>query len=354
MGKETIVVLFGGQSSEHEVSRMSATTIIKALDEKKYQVIPVGITKEGEWLIYTGSTEHIATGEWEKFGTPAILSPDAKQKSLLKIVNNHIKTIPVDVVILALHGTWGEDGTIQGLLEMAKIPYVGCGVLASAVSMDKVFTKIIAKSLKIPQANYIWFRDEKLDKIEKTLTMIEKKIGYPCFVKPANTGSSVGISKAKDRESLQIALELAREYDKKIIVEAAVIGREFECCVLGNEKVKVSGVGEVLSGAEFYDYNAKYHNTQSKTVIPADISEKQLKSMKKIAETIYLGVDGAGLSRVDFFIDNTGNILFNEINTMPGFTSISMCPMLWEAEGISKEELMDELISLAKEKYKVF
>lgn len=348
MNRKTVIVLFGGQSSEHEVSRMSATTMLKALDSKKYQVIPVGITKEGQWLIYTGPTEHISTGQWEKYATPAIISPDAKQKALLKIVNGHIKEIPVDVVIPALHGAWGEDGTIQGLLEMACIPYVGCGVLASAVCMDKVFTKLIAKSGNIPQAKYVWFTKEELEEMEKLVDRVEKKLGYPCFVKPANTGSSVGISKAKDRESLMDAIRLAAEYDKKILVEEAIFGREFECAVLGNEEPIVSGVGEVLSAAEFYDYDAKYNNSESRTVIPAPITKEEEKAIRKIAAKIYRAVDGSGLARADFFIEaETGRVLLNEINTMPGFTAISMYPMLWETVGVPKTELMDCLIELA-------
>ncbi|WMI81216.1 D-alanine--D-alanine ligase family protein [Anaerotignum sp. MB30-C6] len=348
MNRKTVVVLFGGQSSEHEVSRMSATTMLKALDSKKYQVIPVGITKEGQWLIYTGPTEHISTGQWEKYATPAIISPDAKQRALLKIVNGHIKEIPVDVVIPALHGAWGEDGTIQGLLEMACIPYVGCGVLSSAVCMDKVFTKLIAKNTNIPQAKYVWFTKEELEEMDKLVERVEKKLGYPCFVKPANTGSSVGISKAKDQAALVKAIRLAADYDRKIIVEEAIIGREFECAVLGNEEPIVSGVGEVLPAAEFYDYDAKYNNSESRTIIPAPITEYEEKTMRKIAAKIYQAVDGSGLARVDFFVEEeTGRVLLNEINTMPGFTSISMYPMLWEAVGVPKAELMDCLIELA-------
>ncbi len=348
MNRKTVIVLFGGQSSEHEVSRMSATTMINAIDSKKYQVIPVGITKEGQWLIYTGPTEHITTGQWEKYATPAIISPDAKQKALLKIVNSHVKVIPVDVVIPALHGAWGEDGTIQGLLEMACIPYVGCGVLSSAVCMDKIYTKLIAKNASIPQAKYIWFQKEELDEMDKLVDRVEKKLGYPCFVKPANTGSSVGISKAKNQETLRKALRLAAEYDRKIIVEEAIVGREFECSVLGNETPMVSGVGEVLSAAEFYDYDAKYNNSDSRTLIPAPITAEEEKTIRKIASKIYQAVDGSGLARVDFFMEEeTGRVLFNEINTMPGFTSISMYPMLWDQAGIAKEKLMDHLIELA-------
>lgn len=350
--KKTVAVIFGGQSSEHEVSRNSAVLMLTALDKEKYQVLPVGITKKGQWLIYNGPVEHIKNGEWEKYGTPVCLSPDATKKALLKIVNGRAKEIPVDVVIPVLHGAWGEDGTIQGLFEMAQIPYVGCGVLASAVSMDKVYTKMIAKNARIPQAKYIWLHKADLAKNrEKMMNQVEKKLGYPCFVKPSNAGSSVGISKAKNRKQLSAALDLAAGYDKKIIVEEAIDAREFECAVLGNEKPEVSGVGEVLAAAEFYDYDAKYNSPASRTVIPADVEEEKVRQMQKIAKRIFMAVDGSGLARVDFFIDKkTGRVLFNELNTMPGFTPISMYPKLWEAAGVSTPELMDRFIQLALER----
>ena len=347
--KITVAVIFGGQSSEHEVSRTSAVLMLNALDKEKYQVLPVGITKKGEWLIYNGPVEHVKTGEWEKFGTPASLSPDATKKCFLKIVNGSVKEIPVDVIIPVLHGAWGEDGTIQGLFEMAQIPYAGCGVLASAVSMDKVFTKIIAKSARIPQAKYLWCHKAELaEKREKIMDQVEKKLGYPCFVKPSNAGSSVGISKARDREQLIAALDLAAQYDRKIIVEEAIDAREFECAVLGNEDPIVSCVGEVLAAADFYDYDAKYNSSESRTVIPAEVEEEKAEEMRRLAKKIFRAVDGSGLARVDFFIDRkTGNVLFNELNTMPGFTPISMYPMLWEEAGLSNKELMDRLVELA-------
>jgi len=348
-GKKTVAVIFGGRSSEHEVSRTSAMLMLHALDKEKYQVFPVGITKKGQWLIYHGPAEHVKTGEWEKYGVPVSLSPDATKKCFLKIVNDTVKEIPVDVVIPVLHGAWGEDGTIQGLLEMAQIPYVGCGVLASAVSMDKVFTKLIARSVRIPQAKYLWVH--KMDlyrKREKIMEQVEKKLGYPCFVKPSNAGSSVGISKAKNREQLSAALDYAAGYDRKVIIEEAIDAREFECAVMGNEEIMVSGIGEVLSAAEFYDYDAKYNNSASRTVIPAEIEQEKVEEMRRIARKIFRAVDGSGLARVDFFIDRkTGKVLFNELNTMPGFTPISMYPMLWEAAGMSNREMMDRFIELA-------
>ncbi len=348
MNKKNVVVIFGGQSPEHEVSLNSASMIISNMNEEKYYIIPIGITKEGQWLIYDGPVEHIKTGEWEKYGTPAIISPDATQKSILKIIGDKIKKIPVDVIFPVLHGKWGEDGTIQGLFEMAQIPYVGDGVLSSCVSMDKVFTKMIAKSVNIEQAKYLWFYTYELEHCENILNQIEKELQYPCFIKPANTGSSVGITKAHNREELKKALYYAAKFDTKVIAEEFIDGREIECSVLGNENPIASGVGEIFSAAEFYDYDAKYNNAESKTVVPAELEKEITDKIREIAIKIFKAVEGTGLARVDFLIQkNTNRIIFNELNTMPGFTSISMYPMLWEAEGKSKELLIDELITLA-------
>ncbi len=353
MNKKTIVVLFGGQSSEHEVSLKSATTIIKGLDETKYQILPIGITKAGKWLLYMGSTEQIASGSWEQLATPAILSPDATEKAILKFVGNTIKKIHVDVVIPVLHGANGEDGTVQGLLELANIPYVGCGVLSSAVSMDKVYTKLIAQQLHIPQAKYIWFHKRDFANMNPVITQIADEIGFPCFIKPANAGSSIGIGKAHNAHELTQTLLHAAEHDDKIIVEEHVHAREIECAVLGNGcEIQVSTMGEVIAGNEFYDYHAKYENTKSKTQIPAlSINDSLLQQMQTFAKEIFEGVSGSGLSRVDFFLEhNTNRILFNELNTFPGFTNISMYPMLWAFDGIALSDLLDKLILLAQEK----
>ena len=349
MNKKTVAVLFGGQSSEHSVSRISATTIISNMDSEKYYVIPIGITKEGKWLIYNGPVENIKNGDWEKYGTPAVLSPDAGMKGIIKIVGDKAKIIPVDVVFPVLHGAWGEDGTIQGLLELAKIPYVGCGVIASAVSMDKVYTKIVCKEAGIPQAKYTWIFSSMIENEEK-LAKIEKEIGYPMFIKPSNAGSSVGISKARNKEELLNGLKLAGKYDRKIVIEEFVNARELECAVLGNEDIKVTRVGEVLSAedAEFYDFDAKYNNPESRTVIPADIPSEKEEEIRGLAKKVFKAVDGSGLSRIDFFMDReSGKIIFNELNTLPGSTSISMYPMLWEEAGLPKNQLIDELIDLA-------
>ena len=353
LNKLTVAVIFGGQSSEHEVSGVSASTIISNLDPEKYYVIPVGITKDGKWMIYNGPVENIKNGEWEKFGTPAVLSPDASQKGLLKTVGGKVKLIPIDLAFPVLHGKYGEDGTIQGLFELAQIPYVGNGVLSSSISMDKAFTKIIAKNAKIPQAKYVEVHSEDLKRIKTTASKIEKKLGYPCFVKPANAGSSVGITKAHNKEELMEGLKVAAVHDSKIVVEEGIVGREIECAVLGNRgHVEASCVGEIFSAGEFYDYDAKYNNAESKTVVPAEISPEKQDEIRKMAVKVFNAVDGSGLARVDFFVENeTENVIFNELNTLPGFTPISMYSMLWAACGKSTAELLDNLIELAIERF---
>lgn len=352
MNKKTIAVLFGGQSSEHDVSRISASTIISNIDTLKYYVIPIGITKLGKWLIYQGPVENIKNGSWEKYGIPAVISPDATQKGIIKLVGDRAKIIPVDVVIPVLHGAWGEDGTIQGLLELAGIPYVGCGVLSSAVSMDKYYTKIIAEDLGIAQAKYVYVFEEELSEIEKILDFCEKNLGYPMFVKPANAGSSVGISKASDRQGLINAINIAVKHDRKVIIEEAIIGRELECAVLGDKRdIMTSCVGEIIAAAEFYDYDAKYNNNDSKTIVDTNLPEGKKEEIQKLSEKIFKAVDGSGLARVDFFMErDTNRIIFNEINTMPGFTPISMYPMLMKNSGLELQDLIEKFIEIALNK----
>lgn len=348
MNKKTVVVLFGGQSSEHEVSCISATTIISNINEEKYQIRMVGITKDGRWL-KVDRVEDITSGAWRESNTTAIISPDASFHGLVYIDGDKFTKEKVDVVFPALHGLYGEDGTVQGLLELAHIPYVGCGVLASSVSMDKIYTKIIVDTLHIRQANYVPVRSEQLKNMEEVIQRVEAKLSYPVFVKPSNAGSSQGVSKAEDKEELEKALKLAAEHDKKILVEETIVGREIECAVLGGEDAKASGVGEIVSAAEFYDYEAKYNNPDSMTVISPELPQDVREKIRKAAVAIFKAVDGFGLSRVDFFLEkDTNEIVFNEINTLPGFTSISMYPMLWEEQGISKPELVDKLLSMAK------
>ncbi len=347
MAKKVIAVLFGGQSSEHEVSKVSAATVISKINQDKYTVIPVYITKDGHWLLYDGPIESIQSGSWEKYATTAILSPDATHKGLLRIVGDKLKLIPIDLVFPVLHGAMGEDGTIQGLLELAKIPYVGCGVLSSAVSMNKAYTKIIAESIGIEQAKYtVIYRSEVENTIEECIDRAESICGYPCFIKPACAGSSVGITKAHNRDELVDGLWIAAKEDRTIVVEQNITGLELECAVLGNGEVKAAAVGQVLAAAEFYDYDAKYNNKESKTVIPAPIPEEKAEEIRRQSVRIFKALDGKGLARVDFFLEEGGRIIFNEINTLPGFTPISMYPMLFNEVGLGTEELVDKLIEL--------
>lgn len=347
MSKKNVVVLFGGQSSEHEVSCMSCQTIIKHIDTEQYDVTLVGITRQGKWILVDG-IEKIADNSWRESGTETVLSANAEKKELIILNGNTYTTCKVDVVFPVLHGLYGEDGTVQGLLELAKIPYAGCGVLSSAVSMDKLYTKIIADNLGVRQAKYIGIRRSELKDINPVIARAEKELTYPMFVKPSCAGSSCGVSKAENRDELEKALRVAAEHDRKILVEEAIVGREIECAVLGGEEVEASGVGEILAAAEFYDYDAKYNNAESKTIVDPEMPEGVVEKLRQSAVEIFKAVDGFGLARVDFFVENgTNDVIFNEINTLPGFTSISMYPMLWEAKGIDKKELVNRLIRLA-------
>ena len=349
MNKKNVLVLFGGCSPEHEVSKVSAYTIIANIPEEKYNVYPVYITKEGKWLLYDGSIDNLRNVPWEKFGTSAVLSPDRVNRGLLRIVGDRVKYIPVDVVFPALHGENGEDGTIQGLFDLCGLPYIGCGVLSSAICMDKSFAKIVARDIGLRQTEYTVVLAWDQDSIDASVKKVQSKIKYPCFVKPANAGSSVGISRVSNKKELLEAIELAAHIDDKIIIEKAVAGRELECAVLGyRDNVEASVVGEILPAAEFYDYDAKYNNSDSKTIAPADIPEEISEEIRRHAINIFRAVDGRGLARVDFFLENeTNRVVFNEINTMPGFTSISMYPKLWRESGLPLPELIDKLIEIA-------
>lgn len=344
MKKWTVVVLFGGQSAEHEVSCMSAADMISALDEEKYDVLPVGITKKGNWRICHGSVDAIRQGRWEKYSVDAILSPDASRKSLLKLVGGKYKEIPVDVVIPVLYGT---GGAVQGLLEMAKIPYVGCGVLSSALCADGVLVKTIAKAAKIPMAKFIWCDGETLAETkEKVVRQAEKKLGYPCFVKPANASASAGVSKVQNREELEKALCYAAKYDRKVIMEEAIDGGRFACVMLEKGKMHISSMGEIVSKAEFCVDDTVFQKGDAHIIMPAGVPGEALAQMRKISEKIYHAVDASGMARVDFFMEKSGRVLFSELNTMPD----SVYPVLWAAEGMSKTERMDRLIALALER----
>ena len=352
MDKKNVLVLFGGVSPEHEISKISADNIIKHLSEEKYHVIPVYITKEGKWLLYDGTIDQIKNIAWEKFGTPAVLSPDRVNRGLLRIVGDKVKTIPVDVVFPILHGENGEDGTIQGLCALAGIPCVGCGVLTSAICMDKAFMRVIANQIGLPQTKYLVFSGHELEEINEVTKKIRYQIGYPCFIKPSFAGSSIGITKATNKKEVVEGLKIAASVSDNVMVEKAIVGREIECGVIGtNGNIKVSLPGEILPAAEFYDYEAKYHSTESKTIVPAVISEEEALLAQQMSAAIFKAVDGSGLARVDFFLSEDpesgkNQVIFNEINTMPGFTGISLFPMAWETSGIPLTDLLDILIEM--------
>lgn len=352
MSKMNLVALFGGQSSEHVVSCMSVQNVAANINKEKYNVILVGITEDGHWL-KVDSTEEIKNDTWRDSKVSAVLSPDAKEKCLLVMEDGKVEKIPVDVVFPVLHGLYGEDGTVQGILELAKIPYVGCGVLASAVSMDKLSTKVIVNSLGIRQAAFVAIMKEEMGDMDAMVARVEQAFPYPVFIKPSNAGSSRGVSRADNREELIAGLIEAAKHDRRILVEEMIVGHEVECAVYGGglEEVRASGVGEILAAAEFYDFDAKYNNEESKTVVDPVLPGNAAEQVREAAVKIFKGVDGYGLSRVDFFVEEDGGVVFNEINTLPGFTAISMYPMLWEARGISKPQLVDALIDHAFKRY---
>ena len=323
MPKLRVGVIYGGRSGEHEVSLLSAQSVMKALDEAKYTIIPIKIDQDGSWQ-----------------GAPIQADPNGNPD--------------IDVVFPVLHGPFGEDGTIQGLLELANLPYVGAGVAASAVAMDKAFMRILFTQAGLPLLpwdsflHYEW--KEHAPAIQERL---EAALGYPMFVKPANLGSSVGISKVKSPADLEPAVHLALEYDRKLIVEQALIGaREVECSVLGHNKPQASVAGEIVPAHEFYDYKAKYHNEKSRLLIPAPLNDEQSAKIKDYAIRAFRAVDCSGMGRCDFFVDQQGEVFLNEINTIPGFTQISMYPKLWEHTGLPYSALLDSLIEIALEKHR--
>ena len=351
MAEKNIVVIMGGRSSEHEVSLVSAATVVENINTEVYNVIMVGITKDGQWKLIE-SLDKVRDGSWVQGHTQAILSPETGKGELILMQKDRVDTVHVDVVFPVLHGMNGEDGTLQGLLELAQIPYVGCGVLASACSMDKFYTKIIVDAIGIRQAKFVGVRRGELTDMDEVVSRVEKALDYPVFVKPSKAGSSQGVSKAEDREGLVAALRLAAQHDSKILVEENIVGRELECAVLGGAEAKASGVGEILAADTFYSYEAKYNNEDSRTVVGPELPEGRTEEIRRDAEAIFKALDCYGLSRVDFFLTkDTEEVVFNEINTLPGFTAISMYPMLWEAEGVDKKELIQRLIDLAMVRY---
>ncbi|MDD4188953.1 MAG: D-alanine--D-alanine ligase [Eubacteriales bacterium] len=356
-----IILLFGGQSSEHEISLKSAGCVVKNIDAGKHDIVMIGITRDGRWLNYRGSPDKIADGSWEKDALKQSResSPvrDENTNSVLEMINNAAggkSETEKTVIFPVLHGVNGEDGTIQGLFELAGFPYVGCGVLSSSIGMDKGFAKIVFGREKIPQGKYIVMNRKNISgKISDIAAKIRGELGYPCFIKPCNAGSSVGVGKAENESKLETCLIHAMQYDRRIIAEEFIKGREMECAVLGNDAPRASVVGEIIPGSDFYDYNAKYSSkSRSRVAIPADIPEKTAGKIRKYAIKAFKALDCSGLSRVDFFLRDNGDVLINEINTMPGFTDISMYPKLWEASGISYQNLIEKLIELASERHR--
>lgn len=350
MGKINVGLIFGSKSGEHDVSLRSAASVYRAMDKEKYNIYLIGITKEGRWAYCNCPSESMENGTWldyEVEGAKINIIPSKGRHTGIELVDGSL--LEIDVCLPVLHGPYGEDGAIQGLLEMAEIPYVGCKVLASSLAMDKAMFKKIMVFEGIPQVAYECTTKDEFDKNKSTLIeKIESNLKYPLFIKPANLGSSVGISKADTRNELIKGMEIAFSFDKKIVIENGLDVREIEVAVLEDEGIKVSVTGEAISCADFYSYDAKYLAKESQTIIPANVNPNQIDIINDLAKKAFKAIDGSGISRIDFFIENkTGNIYLNEINTMPGFTDSSMYRKLWEATGINYTNLIDKLIGTA-------
>lgn len=350
--KLNLVLIFGGRSGEHAVSLRSAQSVLAALDETKYQVFQVGITTEGLWLYGANAHQAFRDGSFELLQEALILSDDGKPYLYTREGNQLESITPIDVIFPVLHGTFGEDGTIQGLFEIQNCAYVGAGVLGSSVAMDKAVCKHVMRSIGVPVLEYaVLSRREVQADLAETIAFAEQVAAYPLFVKPANLGSSVGISKARNREELAKALQLAARFDRRILVERGINPREIEISVLGNTEAQCTVPGEIVPGDEFYTYKDKYQSGDPEVAIPAPLPEAQTALLQQYAIDAFKAVDGAGLARVDFLIDKvSGEVYFNEINTMPGFTEISMYPKLWLYSGLSYTELVNQLIELALER----
>jgi D-alanine-D-alanine ligase len=363
--KLRIGVIFGGRSGEHEVSVRSVRSVIEAIDRDKFEVIPIGITKEGKWLgpaeagalLPSTSTRVLAAKDTSS--EVAILG-DPSHKGLVSLITakDGQSPMPLDVVLPILHGTYGEDGTLQGLLEMANVPYVGCGVLASACGMDKVTMKVLFRDAGLPICRYLWFlRSHWNADRQQVIARVKRELGFPCFVKPANLGSSVGVSRATDKETLIAAIDLAARYDRKVIVEEALDAREIECAILGNDEPQASLPGEYVihdEQARFLDYTEKYTSTgRVEFTVPAPVSKALTAKIQKMAIRAFQAIDGAGLARVDFFLRrDTNELVINELNTMPGLTEVSGYPKMWEASGVPFKTVLSRLIELAFERHR--
>lgn len=363
--KVRVGVLFGGQSGEHEVSLVSARAIMDGLDAERYDVTPIGITKQGRWIIAPDAHARLlAQADRSKLPGDSLattipasvdVSDEATTDPLTLMIAGELSPLrTLDVVFPVLHGPMGEDGTVQGVLELMGIPYVGCGVLASAVGMDKAMTKVACSGAGLPVVPWLLIRRREWEREPaQVLDWVERRLTYPLFVKPANLGSSVGISKATDRAALERGIAAAVAYDRRIVVEQGISAREIEVSVLGNDEPEASVPGEVVPSGEWYDYDAKYLSGASKILIPAPITLELAARVRTLAVQAFRAIDGAGLARVDFLLDReTGDLYLNEVNTMPGFTPVSMYAMMWEASGISYPQLLDRLIDLALERHR--
>ncbi|HCX86647.1 MAG TPA: D-alanine--D-alanine ligase A [Gammaproteobacteria bacterium] len=353
MSKTRVLLVFGGQSAEHEISVISARSVYAAIDASRYEVVLAGISRSGQWVLEDGERRLLEQDEViEGSGVPVQLG--AGQRDLTALDGTQAGEGRFDVVFPLLHGPHGEDGCVQGLLELADAAYVGAGVAASAVGMDKELARAVFANAGLKQAEYLVVRRSAWN-VDRTLIMsrIESALCYPMFVKPVNLGSSIGISKVHNAESLQTALDIAAGYDIKMMIESSVEqARELECAVLGNDDPKASVIGEIIPGAEFYDYTTKYIDDHSQLIVPADLSQSLKASIQEMSLEAFRAIDGAGLARVDFLLPPSGEVFLNEINTMPGFTPISMYPRLWQASGIEYPTLIDQLIQLALDRYR--
>ncbi|NLE76925.1 MAG: D-alanine--D-alanine ligase [Chloroflexi bacterium] len=345
-------VLFGGRSGEHEVSLLSARGIMGAMDPAKYQIVPIGIAKDGRWIAHGNPMRSLVQG-LAAGGSVAVAPPADPTHPVLHVLEGSGAPIQVDVVFPALHGPFGEDGTIQGLLELANLPYVGSGVAASATAMDKILAKAIFAAHGLPVTGHVLvYRGQWQSEPQRAAEQVANEIGFPCFVKPANLGSSVGISKVKEMAQLGPALDEAARFDRKLLVEQGINAREIECSVLGNDVLQASIPGEIVPCREFYDYRAKYVEAGSELLIPAPLDHRTSEEVRRLAMAAYRALDCAGMARVDFLLDReNGRLYLNEVNTIPGFTPISMYPKLWEASGLGYTALIDRLIELALERH---
>lgn len=345
--KKKLGLLYGGQSAEHEVSLSTAKAVTEALNYEKYEIVPIFITRKGEWIKGSPLTAPAQSIEQLQFD----LGMDTLSHDISSFLSAQ-KEAPFDVIFPLLHGTYGEDGTVQGLLEVLNIPYVGCGVLASSAGMDKVVMKQLFEIAGLNQVPYVYFIRKEWQKQQQILVQeMEEKLTYPMFVKPANLGSSVGVSKASNTTELIEAIDLAFKYDRKVIVETGVVGREVEMAVLGNDEPRVSVAGEIKPLTDFYDYDSKYKDNSTQLLIPAPITDVVSKKMTDMAIRAFKVLDGSGLVRADFFVTAENEVLINEVNTLPGFTPVSMYPILWENTGLAYSDLIEELISLAVERF---